>query len=321
MINIQNSIIKPPRLFHGDTLGIISPSGFLSEKKLKDYKNGLNFLKKRGYKLIEGEAVRNQRGYLAGKDVDRVQDINKMFKNPEIKAIFCSRGGYGLTRILDDIDYSAVIKSPKIIVGFSDITCLQLALFKMCNLVTFSGPMIATDIGKDFNKITENNLWNSLSGTSKNVLDPALFQTTPKIYKGGVAEGRLLGGCLSVLVSLLGSPYVPDFTNSILLLEDVGEDLYKIDRYFSQLKNTGILKKINGVILGQFFDIIPDNNNNPVEFDDLILYYFTSLNIPVLGNFPYGHISKKFTMPLGTIVRLDADKGLLFILEHSVKDD
>lgn len=315
-------IVIPPGLCHGDVIGIISPAGALSGEKLQNYDHGLIYLQKLGYKIIEGEYVKNQYGYLAGEDEQRIADINAMFRNPKIKAIFCSRGGYGAPRILDKIDYRAARKHPKIFVGYSDITALQLALYKRAGLVSFSGPMVAIDINDKIHYFTENRLWNILSANQASAIHFSELIEPVKVYHHGVAVGRLLGGCLSVICGMLGASCLPDFKNSILLLEDIGEDLYKIDRYFSQLYNAGILQQVQGLILGDFIDCPtrkPDESGP--DFDDIVYYYTQKYAIPVIGNLPYGHGPVKLTLPIGSRVRLNTFRGVLEFLEPVVHEN
>ena len=312
----ERQTIKPRRLEAGDGIGIISPAGPLNAQRLERLDRALNYLRQRGFRIFEGQHVREQTGYLAGLDEQRAQDFNDMFANPDVRAVFCSRGGYGITRLLDKIDYDLVQQHPKILVGYSDVTALSLALYEKCRLITFAGPMLAIEMF-DLQPTTADSLWNLLFGDTP-TLTATVDNNAWRTVSPGQVEGVLLGGCLSVISPLIGTPYCPDFKNAILLLEDVGEDLYKIDRLFSHLKNAGVLSRINGIILGSFVDLTPDSNNNPVEFDDIISYYCAPLNIPVISNFPYGHVTVKYTFPIGCRVRLDAENGTVEILEPGV---
>ncbi len=314
----DDTLLIPARLQRGDTIAVISPAGSLNSERLERLQRGITYLRQQGFSIQEGQFLREQHGYLAGTDDQRAQDLNEMLARPDVKAIFCARGGYGINRILDKIDVAAAQRFPKIFVGYSDITALQLALFAKIGLVTFSGPMVAIEMGEPLPELAHRELWTMLMQAEPQTCSAHLENSSPVTYASGIAEGRLLGGCLSVLVSLLGTPYLPDFSGAILLLEDIGEDLYKIDRYFSQLKHAGVLQRIAGVVLGQFVHIHPDENNNPVEFDDIISYYLAPLNIPVVGQFPYGHVPLKYTLPLGCQVRLDAEAGTLQFLQSGV---
>jgi muramoyltetrapeptide carboxypeptidase len=312
--------IKPVHLDAGDTIGILSPAGPLYGEKLILFERGLDYLRKRGFKVIEGRSVRKINGYLAGTDEERADDFNRMFKNPEVSAIICSRGGYGCSRILSLIDYSLCRSNPKIFVGYSDITLLQMALYKNSDLVTFAGPMVAMDLGKGLDNVTEHWFWQQITQGDFHSFVVNEIDTAPIIYTDGVAEGPLLGGCLSAINSLIGTPYLPDMTGCILVLEDIGEDIYKIDRYFAQIAQAGIFQKVNGIVFGQFIDCGFNEDKKPtLALEQVIHHYIKDLHIPVIADFPYGHGERKVTLPIGCSVRLDTRKGELKMLEKGLR--
>jgi len=314
-------LVLPTKLRPGDLIGVVSPASPPNGAKKQGYYNGLAYLQKLGYRVIEGQFVQNQFGYLAGTDEQRALDFNAMLNNPDIKAIFCSRGGYGTPRLLERIDYRAARKSPKIIVGYSDITALQLALYSRSRLVTFSGPMVAIDLNDGIHYFTNQSLWNIITNTATAKIEFADFDDPVKVYSNGSVKGRLFGGCLSVISAMLGTSYLPRFKNAVLFLEDVGEDLYKIDRYFAHLHYTGILKKIKGLILGQFVNCNASNQNEAVsEFDQIVSKYTSELGIPVVGHLPYGHGKIKMTLPIGGKVKLDTLSGTLEIMEPVINE-
>lgn len=308
--------LVPPRLEPGDIIGVISPASPPYGEKRQQYEKGINYLKENGYRVLEGQHVLNEHGYLAGTDQERLYDLNEMFGNPEVKAIFCSRGGYGTPRIIAKVNYDMIRRNPKIFVGYSDITSLQLAIFAQTGLISYSGPMIAVEMGKGLHPFTEDYFWRTLTLGETMCLDAKQTDYEPIIYKGGSAEGILLGGCFSLINPLIGSPFLPDFTNAILFLEDTGESIYAIDRLFAQMRLSGLLNEINGIVLGQFLDTEQKNTGEPsLTFEQVIHDYTGDLGIPVLGNFPYGHGDVKFTLPLGSTVRLDCDNAVLEMLE------
>jgi muramoyltetrapeptide carboxypeptidase len=312
---------KPRPLAPGDLIGVISPASPPKPEKHDQYQNGLNYLRGLGYKVLEGKHVLDQYGYLAGTDESRAADLNEMFRNPKVKAIICSRGGYGTPRLLDLIDYEMVRKHPKILVGYSDITSLQLALYAQTGLVTFSGPMVGVEMGKGILPFTEKHFWGMVGKGSRKLLKAEAGEYVPKMYHAGTGEGRLLGGCLSLINPLIGTPYEPDFTGAILVLEDIGEDVYGIDRYLVQLRYSGILARLNGLIFGQFLDIESSEKTEPtLSLEEVLEKYTRDLNIPIIGNFPYGHQDFKYTLPFGCRVRFDADKGSVRLLESAVTD-
>lgn len=306
-------ILKPKKLQPGDTIGIVTPaSPMLSERLTR----GIQYLQQRGFQVKIGEHVSDERGYLAGSDEARAQDLNELFANSEVDAIFCTRGGYGTPRLLDQIDYTAIKAHPKILVGYSDITALQLALFRKAQLVSFSGPMVAVEMCKGVDQVTERHFWQMLTEptTKARLID---LNDAMKIVKGGQATGRLLGGCLSLICSLLGSRFVPDFRNAILILEDRGEEPYKIDRMLTQLRLCGILNQINGLIFGQFVECDPKSTPS-LSFDEVVKDLTADLDIPIIAEFPYGHLDVKYTIPIGVEACLNADDGFLEMLESPV---
>jgi muramoyltetrapeptide carboxypeptidase len=320
VLNKENIIITdvlvPSKIVPGDTVGIVSPAGSLKGDKIESFHKGIKYLQDKGFRLKIGTHVLTEYGYLAGNDKQRVDDLNKMITDPEIKAIIATRGGYGSSRILSGIDYDAIKKHPKILVGYSDITCIQLALFMKTGLITFSGPMVAIEMGSGIHPKTENFFWDiiTLSAPQKMIVSK---EHNPIILYRDVSEGRLLGGCISLVNACIGTPYLPDMTDSILFLEDINEDVYRIDRFFSQLANTGILETINGLILGQFIGCQVDEKSN-FTLVQVVEEYTKKLKIPTILNFPYGHGEIKYTLPIGCKVRLDTFKPCLEMLEPGV---
>lgn len=280
-------------------------------------KKGIAYLESLGYKVKLGSYVVNTYGYLAGKDAQRAEDFNRMFYDNEVDVVFCTRGGYGSPRLLSKIDYHRIKQNPKIFVGYSDITALQLALFAKTGLVTFSGPMVAVEMAKGIDSFTEKHFWELLTGV------PTAFrfshQDKPlQCFKKGQTKGRLLGGCLSLICSLLGTPFLPDFQDAILFLEDVGEEPYQIDRNLSQLRLAGVLNQINGLVVGTFEKGPSENENPSLTLDQVLGDMVGDLDIPVATGLPYGHIDVKCTIPIGVDAFLNADDGYLEILATPV---
>jgi len=275
-----------------------------------------------GYKVVQSEHVLEKKGYLAGEDQFRADDLNAMFRDPQIDAIICTRGGYGTPRIIDQLDFEAIGNNPKIFVGYSDITAISLAIWQKTGLVTFSGPMVAVEMANNIHEFTEQNFWEMVSspapvGVLANPEDVPL-----KIFKPGEAKGRLLGGCLSLINVLLGTPYCPDFNGAILFIEEIEEEAYRIDRYLAQMKMAGILDSISGIVLGQFIDCEPKDRTKPsLELDEIFHDYFDRLNIPVIQDFAYGHGPIKHTIPIGAQAYLNTEKGGLIITEGAVSEN
>ena len=226
--------------------------------------NGVKYIESLGYRTILGKNVGKLRGYLAGTDEERVEDIHQMFSDKNVKAIFCLRGGYGAFRLLDKIDYKLIQKNPKIFVGFSEITALQMAFLHKANLITFAGPMVVSNFSAEISSYTEENFWRTITSTSK----PGRIQiiANQQFSKINIGEttGQLIGGNLSVFSALIGTGYLPELKNKILFLEEIDEPPYKIDRMFNQLKLNKIFKKLNGIILGSFSDCIEQDKNKNI---------------------------------------------------------
>ncbi len=311
--------IKPEKLKKGDTIGIISPSGAVKEKKL--FNNAVKYFENKGYKIKIAPHTLDTKAYLAGEDKDRLADLENFFKDDEIKAILCSRGGYGAFRILDRINFDLIKENPKIFVGYSDITALLCNFTEKSGIVTFHGSLFASDFGKEtIDKYTEYNFWKILT---KNTEIPYEFPNTAEYHciKPGIAEGELIGGNLSIMCGLLGTPYSPDFSGKILLLEDIGEPLYKIDRMLMQLKLAGVFDKISGLLFGQFTSIIkPDSpETNRLTVLDAVSELTEDLRIPVGFGFPAGHGNQKATLPLGVRFFFDSNGFKLELTEDCLR--
>jgi len=311
------SIIKPKRLKQGDAIGIISPAS--SPDDLTKINHGVEYLEKIGYRVEIGKNVGTHEGYLAGSDLQRLSDLHEMFQNKNIKAIFAIRGGYGSGRLLDKIDYKLIRNNPKIFVGYSDITALQMAFFAKTGLVTFGGPMVAVDFHDEISPFTEEVFWRTITSNKKigRIQNPR----KEKFYllNKGRCQGRLLGGNLSILSSLMGTEFLPKLKDSILLLEDVNEAPYRIDRMFNQLRLAKILKQVKGIILGHFVDCYePDPAKQTFTLNEVIIEYFQNSELPVLYNFKHGHIKENITIPYGLKCSLNATRGFIEIMENAV---
>ncbi|HVK58094.1 MAG TPA: LD-carboxypeptidase, partial [Candidatus Kapabacteria bacterium] len=220
--------VKPPRLRKGDLIGLVSPASTPTPRE--KIEGGVRYLEALGYRVKLGRHVSKAWGYLAGTDEERAEDFNGMINDAEVKAIFALRGGYGTPRILDLIQYRALAKQPKIISGFSDITALQLAIYKKCGLVTFSGPMPAVEFWKKPDPYTEEQFWRLVtSKTAVGALENPL-QERFDLHREGKASGVMLGGNLALVASTVGTPFMPSLKRAVLVLEEVGEYPYRVDR-------------------------------------------------------------------------------------------
>ena len=312
--------VKPPRLKAGDTVGLVIPSSASWDPMDVDVL--LESLKVLGLKGKLGQHVFDRRGYLAGKDEDRAKDINAMFADPEVAAIHCIRGGWGAARLLNALDWDTIARHPKILVGYSDITALLLSLHAKTGLVTFHGPN-GSSVWNTFNvEWMKRVLWNTEAVTFENkkeaddTLVPVKNRT--RTITPGVARGKLLGGNLTVFTSIIGSPYVPDFSGAILFLEDVQEAPYRLDRMFTQLKLSGILDKVKGVVWGTCSKCDPGEGFGSLTIPDVLDDHVKPLAVPAFYGAMIGHVERQFTLPLGVEAEIDANAGTIRMLEPAV---
>jgi len=291
------NLIKPKKLKIGDTIGIIAPAGAVDRDLVLKAKK---FFENCGYNVKLGKHIFNTDNYMAGKDNERLYDLHNAFSDKEINAIICARGGYGALRLVNLIDYDLISKNPKIFVGFSDITILNTMFLKKSGLISFSGPMAQSDFSSDnINLFTKDSFFKSLMSEN--------FEIYAQNYKSyssvSNAEGILIGGNLSTLASLCGLDFVPN-EKFILFIEDLGEPVYKIDRYLTQLLTTETFRKnLSAIVLGDFLDI--DDNK---YFDNLFENLSQMLNIPIACGFPFSHTDVKTTVPVGAYSFLNGDK-------------
>lgn len=310
-------ILKPPRLNRGDVIGIAAPaSPPSSPEKLS---KGIRYLEQLGYHIVLGKHVHNGYGYLAGMDNERAGDLNALFSNPKVKAIFVVRGGYGSHRILHRLDYNIIKRNPKIFVGYSDITALHLAIFTKTGLITFSGPMVATEFGDELDGNAEEQFWKNLTSTTPLGILKNPNRKKMKPLKRGVCIGRLLAGNLSIVSALLGTPYLDTMKGCILALEEIEEPPYKVDRMLHHLRHTGMFSQSSGVVLGEFTDCTPTDAKKPsLTLSQIFHDVFSSSRLPILRGLHYGHVKDSLTLPLGITTRLDASHGTLELLESPI---
>lgn len=305
--------IKPQALKTGDTVAISSPAGAVwDESQIETFST---ILKNFGFKVILCKTLYKKHGYLAGTDEFRANELNELFADKTIKGIFCMKGGWGCARLLDKIDYNLIEKNPKVLIGFSDITSLLIAITTKTGLITFHGPV-------------GNSGWNEFTSTVfKNVVmtaKPYILPENPlsenKIttINSGIASGELIGGNLTVLTSIVGSNYLPDWKNKILFLEEVKEEPYSIDRMLTQLKLSGVLNSINGLVFGKCAKCLAEEPMKSFTFDEVIAQHIKPLGIPAFYGAMIGHIENKLTLPLGINATINADKGIITLNENSV---
>lgn len=309
--------LLPLPLNVGDTVALVSPSKATDEPL--DLQIAQEVMQALGFKVKTGKHLAARRGHLAGTDAERASDINEMFADKEVKAIICLRGGSGAARVLPLLDYDLIRKNPKILLGYSDITALHNAIHAQTGLVTFHGPN-GTGSWNSFNADQFRRLFLQRELMQyQNVLDSG-DELVPRANRtvtitGGKVQGELIGGNMTVLTALAGSPYLPDFTGKILFLEDVEEAPYRIDRMFSTLKLMGALDKIAGFIFGGCTDCRPGGGYGWLTMDQIFNDHIKPLNIPAYRGAMIGHIKQQFIVPVGGKIELDADAGTFRLLD------
>lgn len=304
--------MKPNKLNKGDKVALITPSGFATEEKINI---AIENIKSFGLEVYHTDRIFAKYGYLAGTDDERLADLHEAFENEEVKAIFCVRGGYGATRLLEKIDYEIICKNPKIFVGFSDITALHSAFFQKTGLVGVHG-IVASSKFTDFTKKQLNDiLFNNL----KTYNLPCEWN---KIIAYGSGKGTSVGGNLSLLVSLIGTKFLPSFENKVVFIEEVAEAPYKIDRMLTHLLTATDLKKAEAIIFGTFYKCSAVENNtkneNSLTVDQIIEEKFEDFEKPVLSNINFGHIENACVFPIGVEMCVNTEMQEIFILENIV---
>ena len=300
----------PKPLTKSSTIGLICPAGGLDSYKQVELAK--TYLRKLGYRVKVGRSILSDKAYkyLSGSDDDRLADLHNFWSDPSIDAVFCLRGGYGCLRLLDLIDFNQLKKHKKILLGFSDITVLLLAFYKMCNLITFHGPLLTYKFIdkklKAINLNTEKCLWKLLVDPRFNFSYSNRSQGV--VIKTGKVKGKLFGGNLTDICSMIGTSYLPNFKDSILFLEDCYEEPYRIDRLLTQLSNAGIFNQVSGLIFSSFYKCGFKNNK---EIINLLKDRTLKCRVPVIFNFPVGHDAHNYVVPIGRSVILDASKCVL----------
>ncbi|MEM1320591.1 MAG: LD-carboxypeptidase [Bacteroidota bacterium] len=308
-------LLKPKALKPGDTVGLVAPGSAATEEQ---FQKSLSQLQSLGLQVRYTDNILARRGYLAGEDQQRLDDLHQFFADSSIQGIWCMRGGYGSARLLDRIDYKLIRKNPKVLIGYSDITALLQAIHIKTGLVGFHGPVAVSD----FNEYTVQQLNALLMSPQRPYRLPyPEDQGREEVYtiRSGKARGRLIGGNLSLLTALVGTPYQWKVKGKILFIEDVGEKPYRIDRMLTQLLQSAPLEKAAGIALGVFANCEAKPGDSSLRLSETLQDRLAQLGIPVVYGLPFGHISQQCTLPLGIEAELDADTGQLTLLETAVK--
>jgi muramoyltetrapeptide carboxypeptidase len=304
-------IIKPKALPKNARVGLITPGSALTRSA---FEKTIQNLEIQGYEVVFSPNLRVRSGFLSGTDEQRVSDIHKMFDDTNIDGIFCARGGYGCGRLVDKIDYDIIKDNPKPFIGYSDITALHSAFYHHTGLITFHGPVGASE----WNDFSADYVFDVLHNGKK----VKIRADETQVIAHGQAEGKLVGGNLTLLTSQIGTTHDPDYDGHILFIEEVGEATYRIDRMLTQLLSSGKLDKVKGIALGYFTDCDVKNNDPGFEYSIGLQEVFADrlgqLGVPVVYGFPFGHEPHNCTLPIGIKAELNSDKGMLKLLESAV---
>lgn len=316
------AITKPKQLCHGGTIGLAAPAGVINEAELQE---SVENIAKLGFKAKTNPGSLNRNGYFAGTDKERAAMLMELFTDPEVDAIMCVRGGYGAARILPYLDFAAIRSNPKILIGYSDITALHAALYQQAGLVSFHGPVGTST----FNEYSIDNFTRVLIKPEqtalfyKSLTDGDKPENQLTTIRTGTAAGTLFGGNLSIVASLIGTPYDVSYQGGIVYLEEVGEEPYRVDRMLTQMIQAGKFNGVRGVALGIFKNCQSKEKesgiNNSFSLMEVLTDRLYPLGIPVVYGLSFGHVENKLTLPFGIRAEIDSGAGTLTLLETAVQ--
>jgi len=317
----STSVVRPPRLSPGARIALVCPSGAVLEED--DLIRASELCQALGLAPVLMPNAHRRFGYLAGTDDERQSDLQRAIDDESFAAVWAIRGGFGTTRILRRLDFSRLRARPKILLGFSDITTILLKAYADVGLVTFHGPVARNGLTPFAREHLERVLFDPTpAGTLSQPKAPAgvLVPREPRVVRliPGIAEGRLIGGNLTLLQCLIGTGALPSLEGAILFLEETSEDLYRVDRMFAHLRDAGLLAGLAGVAIGLFTDMRKGAEGGTRSFDEVLHEYLEPLGVPAARGFPIGHVDDQWTLPIGARARLDANAGTLALLEGGV---
>ena len=298
----MTQLVRPRALRPGDHIGVIAASSTATEERVSQ---AAESLRKQGFRVtLAGNLFERERSYLAGSDLRRAEELNRLLRDDSIDAFFFSRGGYGAMRILDRIDWDALRRNPRPVVGYSDVTAIHQAAAVEAGLVGFHGPMLDFDLHDGLSPVREAWLWSMLGGSA-----PHQWPVEPRqVLSRGRAEGILFGGCLSLTAALIGTRWDYWIDDGVWFWEEVGEPVYRIDRMLTHLRLSGRLARLRAVMIGELKDC---GNRDDGELDLLIDEFFGNSGIPVVRDLPFGHHGDNLLMPIGVPVNIDTDRGTI----------
>lgn len=289
----------------GSRVALVAPSGILPDRAQVEL--AIENARSLGWIPVLGENVSELHGYLAGTDEQRAADLNKALRDETIDAIWCVRGGYGAMRLLRDIDFAALRANPRPLIGFSDITALHAAIHRECGIVSFHGPTARGEL-TEFSR-------DSLLRAVEAQVDPCGEAPSARVLRPGKARGRLAGGNLALIASLMGTPWSVDFDGAILIIEDIDEAVYRVDRMMRQLLLAGVLGKCAAIVAGDFRPPAGETSEANRTVDEVIAEAADEAGIPCLAGAPFGHIDDQWTIPLGAVAELDTEARSLHVVE------
>ncbi len=320
VIPISRKRLFPKRLQAGQTCGLINPAGAIFHPD--DIQLTEEILAALGLNTKRGSHLLDRYGYLAGTDQARADDINKMFADPDVDAILTVRGGWGCNRLLQYLDYDLISRNPKILMGYSDITSILVAIYAKTGLICFHGPVGISTWNEFTVDYVRRILFQGELATMENPVDEnnlnIQYENRVLTLSPGRSKGELVGGNLAVLSSMIGSDYLPEWKGKILFVEEVGEDIYRVDRMLTQLKLSGILSQLNGFIFGKCTKCNPGETYGSLTLEEVLNDHIVPLEIPAWYGSMIGHIEDKFTMPIGVKVEIDSAVGKIKMLEAAV---
>lgn len=314
-------LIKPPRLKRGDVVGLVAPGGVVDDALIEKCVRNLESL---GFSVKPARNIRAARGGYAGTVAERVEDLHSMARDRNVAALWAARGGSGCLALLPHIDYATMRRHPKVLIGYSDITALHLALYRHAGLITFHGPVASSTFSDISVAHLQAVLMEAKPQWTFHIPEAALARATdrpqfaPRTFRGGVAEGRLSGGNLSTLCALVGTRYAASARGHLLFLEEVSEAPYRIDRLLTQLRYAGVLQGAAGILLGVFQKCEAPPGEASLTLAQTLDEHFSKSRVPAGYGYAFGHIPQQYTLPVGARARLDADARTLTLLEAAV---
>lgn len=315
------ALIRPPRLREGDLVGLVNLSSAASDENIA---RGVHNLEAQGLRVKPGRHIRAVQGHYGGTIAQRVEDLHAMFDDREVRGIWCVRGGAGASSLLPHVDYAKIRRQPKVVIGFSDVTALLLAIWRRARVVTFHGP-VGTTLVSDFSVgraravLMQPGVDAVLPIAAENLQrSPVDRQYAPRVFREGRAEGRLMGGNLSIVSALIGTPYGIEPRGGLLFLEEVGEEPYRIDRMLTQLAQAGILGGVSGSALGVFQRSEAKPGEPSSTLAEVLESHFLARRQPSMYGMSIGHIPQQLTLPIGVRARLDTAAGTITLLEPAV---